>query len=139
LTPDDAFLSPVHNGILVYRIPAPHTLVGVSQESFYRYTTMSFILSVQAVGTEGAKTMRCGNESKCRLTYHRHYTPVLNYMNPPIVYYDALVEVNFNPYYIMTVIKELQPGDLPFINVKIGNTKINFEDHVDHETGFSGW
>jgi hypothetical protein len=46
LTEDDAFLSNTPTGTLVYRIPAPHVLMGVPQENLGLRTAMTFTLSV---------------------------------------------------------------------------------------------
>jgi hypothetical protein len=39
------------NGIIVYRVPAPHELLGVSMSSLDHYDTMNFIISVMAAST----------------------------------------------------------------------------------------
>jgi len=39
----------------------------------------------------------------------------------------------------MTLIKDLDGDELPFINAKIGGNLIDFEDRVTSETSFSNW
>jgi hypothetical protein len=86
LTEDDAFLSNTPTGTLVYRIPAPHILMGTAQENLGLRDVMTFILSVQAVKPDFVEWLNCKNEAKCRLVYHRHMTPILKYIVPPVVY-----------------------------------------------------
>jgi len=39
----------------------------------------------------------------------------------------------------MTLIKDLDGDELPFINAKIGGNLIDFEDQVTADTSFSNW
>jgi hypothetical protein len=86
LTEDDAFLSNTPTGTLVYRIPSPHVLMSLPQENLGLRDVMTFTLSVQAVKPDFVEWLNCKNESKCRLVYHRHLTPILKYIVPPVVY-----------------------------------------------------
>jgi hypothetical protein len=86
LTEDDAFLSNTPTGTLVYRIPAPHVLLGVPQENIGLFTAMTMIISIQAVKPDFVEWLSCKNENNCRLVYHRHLTPILKYLNPPVLY-----------------------------------------------------
>jgi hypothetical protein len=115
LTEDDAFLSNTPTGTLVYRIPSPHVLMGIPQESLGLFTTLTMTITVQAVKPDFIEWLHCNNPNKCRLVYHRHLTPVLKYISPPVVYQDAEVELIFDPKSIMTRIKDVASDDMPFV------------------------
>ena len=59
LNADDEFLSATPMGFIVYRVPAPHTLMGVSQESLWNYERMTFKVSLHAFAIGGAATLNC--------------------------------------------------------------------------------
>jgi hypothetical protein len=54
----------------------------------------------------------------------------LKYLNPPVVYQEAEVELVFDPKSIMNRIKDLESDELPFVQAKIGLANINFEGYV---------
>jgi hypothetical protein len=130
LTEDDTFLSNTPTGTLVYRVPAPHTLIGIPAENLGLYDVMTMILSVQAVKPDFVEWLNCKNTNKCRLVYHRHLTPILKYIVPPVVYQEAEVELIFDPKSVMNRIKDVASDDLPFVQAKIGLANINFEGYV---------
>jgi hypothetical protein len=140
LTEDDAFLSNTPTGTLVFRIPSPHVLMGVPEDILGEYDAMTMVLSVQAVRPDFIDWLACKSEWRCRLVYHRHYTPVLKYISPPVVYQEAEVELYFDPKSIMNRIKDrVASDDLPFVQAKIGLANINFEDYVSYDRNFRGW
>lgn len=61
------------------------------------------------------------------------------YVNPPVIYSGAEVEIWFNPKGMMDKIANLNSDDLPFVNTKFGKALVDFEGTVDSETTFSGW
>jgi hypothetical protein len=71
--------------------------------------------------------------------FHRSYTPILKYISPPVVYYEAEVQLIFDPKSIMNRIKDVPDGDMPFVQAKIGAANINFDGYVASSTGFRGW
>ena len=83
--------------------------------------------------------IECGSASNCRLRFHRSYTPVLHYLNPPVVYNDMLVELNFDPKSTTSLIEDLASDEMPFINAKIAGSRLDFEDNVSFETHMSHW
>jgi hypothetical protein len=93
---------------------------------------MKFELSLETEGLE----LACGSSSKCTITYTKQYTPIIYYLNPPVVYQNSITEIWFNPKSTMNLIDDLLTDELPFINTKIGNALINFEDFVDSTTTF---
>lgn len=139
LTEDDAFLSNTPTGTLVYRIPAPHVLMGIPEDYLGLDTTLTMTLSVQAVKPDFIEWLNCKSEWRCKLVYHRHLTPVLKYISPPVVYQEGEVELVFDPKSIMNRIKDLESDELPFVQAKIGLANINFEDYVSSGTSFRGW
>jgi len=139
LTEDDAFLSNTPSGTLVYRLPAPHVLMGVPSEALGTYNAMTFTVRVQAVKPDFIEWLSCKNTNNCRVVFQRHYTPVLKYISPPVVYQDAEVQLIFDPKSIMNKIKDVASDDLPFVQAKIGLANINFEDYVRSDQGFRGW
>lgn len=73
------------------------------------------------------------------LTYIKDYTPVLKYLNPPVVYKDALTEFHFNPKNIANLIKDVASDDLPFVNAKINGALVDFEDFVNNTLKIQSW
>lgn len=63
----------------------------------------------------------------------------MKYLNPPVVYQEAEVELVFDPKSIMNRIKDLESDELPFVQAKIGLANIDFADYVSSTTGFRGW
>jgi len=100
---------------------------------------MLFQLHIVAIKEGAPHPIECKSWNKCRLQYHRSYTPVLHYLNPPVVYSDMLVELNFDPKSTTSLIEDLASDEMPFINAKIAGSRIDFEDNVSHETYMSHW
>ena len=75
--------------------------------------------------------------SKCRIIFQRDYTPTIFYISPRITYFESITNVWFNPANTMTLIKDLEDDELPFINARIGGNLIDFENRVDSNTTFS--
>jgi len=65
LTEDDAFLSNTPSGTLVYRVPAPHTLMGVPIVALDKYQLLHFTLRVQAVKPDFIEWLACKNTNNC--------------------------------------------------------------------------
>jgi len=139
LTEDDAFLSNTPTGTLVYRVPAPHVLMGQSRDFIWEYDALHFTVVVQAVKPDGSEWLHCKSSSKCRLRYHRHLTPILKWISPPVVYQKAEIELIFDPKSTMSRIKDVASDDFPFVNAKIGEANIDFEGYVSSGKQFSGW
>jgi hypothetical protein len=75
----------------------------------------------------------------CKILYRRDYTPTMFYLAPRVTYYESFTEVWFNPGSTLSLIKELDNDELPFINAKIGGNLIDFEFNVDFDTKFNNW
>ena len=98
---------------------------------------MKFDLKVINPDFDGdSVTLACAaNEvTRCQVTYNRFYSPTLYYVNPPVVYSGAKVDIWFNPKSTMELIKDIASDNLPFINAKMDKALINFEGLVDSET-----
>jgi len=140
LTEDDAFLSNTPAGTMVYRIPAPHVLMGMPEDNLSLKNALTFTVTVQAVKPDFIEWLHCTSSNNCRVVFSRWYTPILRYITPPVVYQDAPVELVFDPKNLMNKVRTgLTSDDMPFVQAKIGKANINFEDYVTHETWFSGW
>jgi hypothetical protein len=100
------------------------------KENFDSYWEMTFVLSVMSNGVR----MNCPSSSKCSIKYSKNYTPIIYHLNPRVVYRDSLVDIWFDPKNVMSKISNLDDDELPFINAKIGNALLDFEDRVSHET-----
>jgi len=104
------------------------------------YLTMSFRLDVQASdGLNEEQTLTCPTVSKCTIKFQRSYTPIVHYLSPPVLYFEQMTEVWFNPKSTTNLIQNLQSDEMQFINTKVAGYQIDFEFHVDSETTFSHW
>jgi len=141
LTEDDAFGSHTGTGFLQYRLPAPNVLLNIPPRYLDSYHTMTFILMVMGNdGLNDEQLLSCRSESYCRISYVRSYTPLVHYLSPPVVYFEAETEVFFNPKITQNLIKStLAADEMVFINAKIDGNQIDFEFNVDHETTFHAW
>jgi hypothetical protein len=90
-------------------------MMGIPPENLGEYDAMTFILSVQAVKPDFVEWLNCKSQNNCRLVFQRHYTPVMKYVTPPVVYQDAEIELVFDPKSIMNRIKDIATDDLPFV------------------------
>lgn len=61
------------------------------------------------------------------------------YLQPRVTYADSYTEIFFNPANTMTLIKDLDDDELPFINARIGGNLIDFEFSSDSETTYNNW
>ena len=139
LTEDDAFLSNPGAGTIVYRIPAPHILMGYQQKKLGTFEEMWFEISILTVGSSGRIMLTCpkGQEYRCKIRFHRHYTPLINYISPPVNYYDQVIQVHYDPKSLWNKIdSDLPKDEMPFINCKIGSTLIDFEDFTGRGNAF---
>jgi len=139
LTEDDAFNSHPILGAIAYRLPSVTTLFGLPGSTFDTYSTLTFYLEVSNAELGTDSQMTCSTTSRCKVRYHRSYSPTVYYLSPPVVYYESYTEVWFDPKSTMNLIQDLDSDELPFINTKVGGSLLDFEFSVDHETTYSGW
>jgi hypothetical protein len=140
LTEDDAFQSNTDAGFITYRLPSPATLLGVDERVLDQYSVMYFELRVwvehdlyepyQAV---------CSSTSKCMVKYDRGYTPIVYEFKPPVVYYDSITNIWFDPKNTINLIQDLPQDEMHFINAKIGGALMDFEGFVDFDRSYSKW
>jgi hypothetical protein len=69
----------------------------------------------------------------------RTYTPVIHYLNPPVVYYEATTELWFNPFATLGLIRDLKSDERIFVNTELGGSKLDYEFFVDYDDSFSNW
>jgi hypothetical protein len=100
---------------------------------------MTFYVSVIAAAQPFPYHLKCPNLTKCRIQYRRAYTPTIYYIQPRVTYAESYTEVFFNPANTMTLIKDLDNDEYPFINAKIGGNLIDFEFSEDSESTWSNW
>jgi len=139
LTESDEFLSATQMGMLVYRLPAPHAFLGVPQDALDTFGALHYTLQIVAIKEGNPEPIDCPTAMDCRVRYHRSYTPVFHYLNPPVMYNDMLVELNFDPKSTTSLIEDLASDEMAFINAKIAGALIDFEDTVSFELGYSHW
>ena len=128
-------------GSLAYRIPAVDKLFGLPMNYFDEYSSMSFYVKILINGESGPEQLECpGNiRSKCLIRFKRDVTPVVYTLQPPVVYYESMTELWFDPKYTTVLIDDLLSDEMPFINAKVGGSLMDFEFNVDDETTFSGY
>jgi len=97
LTDDDAFNSHPQLGTIAYRLPSIDKLFGQPMSFFDKYWDLEFTLSILAQNNGAESRLSCSTKSKCYVKYRRHYTPVVYYLSPPVVYYGSEVEIWFDP------------------------------------------
>ena len=83
--------------------------------------------------------MECSTRKNCLIRFHRSYTPTVFYINPSVIYYEAVTQVFFNPRSTLNLIRNLQQDEMAFVNTEIGGSKLDFEFLVDYDDSFSGW
>lgn len=104
LSEDDAFNSHPMLGSIAYRLPSVAALFGLPSEMFDTYTTMSFYLQVENAELGSDSLLQCATKSRCKVRYHKSYTPTVFYLSPPVVYYESETEVWFDPRSTMNLI-----------------------------------
>jgi len=139
LTEDDAFNSHPILGSIAYRLPSLETLLGIPMSYLSGYQSMTFTLTLMADHELGPEVLSCGTSSHCRIIYYRAYTPVVYYIQPPIVYYESFTELWFDPRSTANLIQDLANDEMPFINAKIGGAALDFEFNVDYDDSYSGY
>ena len=69
--------------------------------------------------------------------FYRAYTPLLFYLQPPVVYYQSLTSVIFDPKSTTSLNIDLPSESKPFTNAKLGGFQIDFTGYVDETTYFT--
>ena len=101
---------------------------------------MTFWISVVAkTDFPNDALMECKTMSNCKFVMKRDYTPHLYYISPRVTYLDSFTSITFNPKNTMSLIKDLESDELPFINAKVGGNLIDFEETVPSNMGFRSW
>jgi len=96
-------------GILAYRIPSLPDLFGVPWSVVNAFEVMSFEISVRPMDA-GEDRIQCLIKSNCMLYYRRPYSPLLNYISPRVVYYEATTDFYFSARNVMQLISNVPEG-----------------------------
>lgn len=139
LTEDDAFLSSPDSGFVTYRTVAPHVIMGLEEKLLDTFDTITYTVSLLAVRATEPVTLECKNIGRCTIKFYRAYTPVLHYINPPVVFFDSETEFVFDPKSTTNTIADLQSDELPFINAKIGGALVDFTENIDYTVSIRHW
>ena len=83
--------------------------------------------------------LNCVEASLCRIHYYRSRTPIMHTLSPPVVYFGSKTSLMFDPKVTMAVIKGLLSDELPWINVKVGNALLDFDEQADFDIRINGW
>lgn len=76
----------------------------------------------------------------CYVIYRVAATPVIYSMNPPVAFEGASVEYWFDPKSMQSYNTPVLETDvLPFNDIRLGKTSIDFEGTVTASTKFSTW
>ena len=140
LTEDDAFNSNPMLGFITYRIPSPHELFGTDASDFDTYEALHFYVVVKAPDVFGEQqSMTCQRTANCLIRFLRSHTPVVFYLNPPVIYYEAQTEMFFDTKGVMGKIQNLETDEMAFVNTEVGGSKLDYEFQVDSDTSFWYW
>ena len=93
LSEEDVFNSQPLLGAISYRLPSLHVLVGSPAFDLYHYDYVDFELRLIV----DSNTIECPTYTDCRIRYRRDYTPIVKRLNPPVVYYESIVEWIIDP------------------------------------------
>jgi hypothetical protein len=85
------------------------------------------------------KPLYCQSDSQCKIYFKRAYTPIFYYLQPPVVYYQSITSVIFDPKSTESLNINLPSESKPFTNTKIGGFQIDFSGYVDETTRFSAY
>lgn len=133
LTLDDSFQSNPKNGMLSYRLPSIEKIFGLPEKMFMRYDSLSFELSILKIRADGShETLKCKTSNNCRIHFRRYTSPVVYYVSPQYVYFKSTTNFYFNARYVPNYVKGLVAEDLPIVNAKIGNGRLDFENYLSH-------
>jgi len=99
LTEDDAFLSSPDNGFITYRMSAPHVIMNMRENLLDTFDSLEYFVRVTAIKDNEPEILECATDviNRCRIKFFRSYTPVLYYMSPSVVFYDAVAQFTFDP------------------------------------------
>jgi hypothetical protein len=63
----------------------------------------------------------------------------MHYLSPPIVYFESLTDLWFDPKWTYYLIEDLLEDEMSFINAKIGGVLLDFEETVAADDSFQGY
>jgi hypothetical protein len=138
LTENDAFLSNTDAGFIVYRMPSLTTILGIPDRVLDKYMTMTFTIHLFVRhDLYEPFDAECKNKAKCTMTFRRSHTPIIYSLRPPVVYFNSVTSVWFDPKNTVDLITDLPMDELHFINYKIGGSLMDFEGFIDNKEPYS--
>jgi hypothetical protein len=75
----------------------------------------------------------------CQIQFRRAYTPIFFYLQPPVLYYQSITSVIFDPKSTTALNIALISETKPFTNTKIGGFQIDFSGYVDETSYFPSY
>jgi len=136
LTEDDAFGSHPQLGMLNYRLPSLVDLFDMPYSVFNEHNVMRFTLHIR---TPDGTIFTCETKANCDIHYKRSFTPIVTHFTPPVVFSSSLPDIWFDPKNVMALLGDIPEDDLPFINLKLDESLLNFENRVDSSTTFRSY
>jgi len=82
---------------------------------------------------------KCTSASKCVMTFRRSHTPIVYEVRPPVVYFDSVTSLWFDPKNTVDLITDLPKDEMHFINAKLGGSLMDFETFVDYDHQYNKW
>lgn len=89
LSEDDVFNSHPALGVLSYRVPSLHSLLGLPQDKVSMFSSLTFVLDV-VLNDETEAELGCSNQKLCTINFIRTFTPVIHYISPPVTYFESV-------------------------------------------------
>jgi len=101
---DIAFNSHTDGGKLKYSTPSLMEIHKKPKEAFDSFDTVTYEVSLVDYDgmTQQVKNLKCGvssffPSSYCSITYNRAFTPLLYFIQPPVVYSDSEISFWIDP------------------------------------------
>jgi hypothetical protein len=88
LSEDDVFNSHPALGVLSYRVPSLHSLLGLPQDKVSMFNSLSFTLDI-IVNDEMETELTCSDKRLCTINFIRTFTPIIHYISPPVTYFES--------------------------------------------------
>lgn len=62
------------------------------------FEELNFYISVKAPDIFGEEQhLMCSTQSRCRVRFHRKFTPRVFYLSPPVMFYESYTQIYFDP------------------------------------------
>ena len=81
--------------------------MGLDEKLLDTFDVITYTVSLLAIRATEPVTLECKNSNYCTIKFYRAYTPVLHYINPPVVFFDSETEFVFDPKSTTNTISDL--------------------------------